>query len=70
MAENIDEKRRTPQAEETPHVESQQPQEEDLPDQTAQDGVRIAEAMTMSWSRTSLIVVYIRQVITYRHTEN
>lgn len=64
MAEHVDEKP------EVPYVESQQPQEEDIPDQTAQDGVRIAEAMTMSWSRTSLIVVYIRQVITCRHTEN
>ncbi|KAJ5815251.1 siderophore iron transporter mirB [Penicillium riverlandense] len=61
MAEHIDEKSGAPQAEETPYIESHQPQQEDLPDQTAQDGVRIAEAMTMSWSRTSLIVVYIRQ---------
>lgn len=35
---------------------------DDVPDQNAQDGVRIAEAMTLSWSRSSLIVVYIRQV--------
>lgn len=32
---------------------------EAVPDQNAQDGVRIAEAMTLSWSKTSLIVVYI-----------
>lgn len=32
---------------------------EALPDQNAQDGVRISEAMTLSWSKTSLIVVYI-----------
>ncbi|KAJ6103225.1 siderophore iron transporter mirB [Penicillium sp. IBT 16267x] len=36
---------------------------DDVPDQNAQDGVRIAEAMTLSWSKSSLIVVYIRQVI-------
>lgn len=42
----------------TPDFESP----DDVPDQNAQDGVRIAEAMTLSWSRSSLIVVYIRQV--------
>lgn len=70
MAEHVDEKPGTPQADITPYVESQQPLEEDLIDQNAQDGVRIAEPMTMSWSRTSLIVVYIRQVITCTHAEN
>jgi hypothetical protein len=32
---------------------------EAVPDENAQDGVRIAEAMTLSWSKSSLIVVYI-----------
>lgn len=32
---------------------------EALPDQNAQDGVKIAEAMTLSWSKSSLIVVYV-----------
>ena len=44
-------------------VEEQQlPQEdtENVPDPNAQDGVRIAEAMTLSWSKSSLVVVYIR----------
>lgn len=32
---------------------------DDVPDENAQDGVRIAEAMTLSWSKSSLIIVYI-----------
>lgn len=32
---------------------------EAVPDENAQDGVRIAEAMTLSWSKSSLIIVYI-----------
>jgi hypothetical protein len=68
MTESVDEKPETPQAEDTAYAESRPPREEDLPDQTVQDGVRIVEAMTMSWSRTSLIVVYIRQVIARRQT--
>lgn len=37
---------------------------EAVPDQNAQDGVRIAEAMTLSWSKSSLIIVYMWSVIT------
>lgn len=36
---------------------------EAVPDDKAQDGVRIAEAMTLSWSKSSLIIVYIWWVI-------
>jgi hypothetical protein len=36
---------------------------EAIPDDNAQDGVRIAEAMTLSWSKSSLIIVYIWWVI-------
>lgn len=36
------------------------PDDSETPDNNAQDGVRIAEAMTLSWSRSSLIIVYIR----------
>lgn len=32
---------------------------EAVPDENAQDGVRMAEAMTLSWSKSSLVVVYI-----------
>jgi hypothetical protein len=32
---------------------------EAVPDENSQDGVRIAEAMTLSWSKSSLIVDYI-----------
>lgn len=32
---------------------------ESLPDKNAQDGVKIAEAMTRSWSTSLLIVVYV-----------
>jgi hypothetical protein len=49
-----------------PENEKQAPEFEnpdDVPDENAQDGVKIAEAMTLSWSRSSLIVVYIRQVV-------
>lgn len=37
-----------------------QSDDSETPDNNAQDGVRIAEAMTLSWSRSSLIIVYIR----------
>ncbi|EPS31717.1 hypothetical protein PDE_06674 [Penicillium oxalicum 114-2] len=42
--------------------ESPQPQDED---QDQQDGVRVAEAVTSSWSRTSLIVAYASMWLLY-----
>ena len=49
-----------------PHVEEQRlpsadekPIEEQMPNETAQDGVKIAEAMTLSWNKSSLIAVFI-----------
>ncbi|KAJ6134340.1 siderophore iron transporter mirB [Penicillium sp. IBT 18751x] len=38
---------------------------EAVPDENAQDGVRIAEAMTLSWSKSSLIIVYICMWLLY-----
>ncbi|WVQ83191.1 hypothetical protein IAT38_005330 [Cryptococcus sp. DSM 104549] len=40
------------------------PQEE-LPDETAQDGVKNVEAITLTWNRTSLTIVYIFMFLLY-----
>ncbi|KAJ5084263.1 siderophore iron transporter mirB [Penicillium alfredii] len=37
----------------------------EVPDENTQDGVRIMEAMTLSWSRSSLILVYISMWLLY-----
>ncbi|KAJ5946776.1 siderophore iron transporter mirB [Penicillium verhagenii] len=53
---------------EGPEIEKQSQDFEnhkDVPDPNAQDGVRIAEAMTLSWSKSSLIVVYISMWFLY-----
>ena len=42
-----------------PEVISEPSADEELPDETAQDGVRQAEAITLSWTKTSLGAAYI-----------
>ncbi|KAM4055880.1 hypothetical protein HRG_002806 [Hirsutella rhossiliensis] len=48
-----------------PSLEAQQLEAESAVDQNAQEEARIAESMTLSWSRSSLIIVYICMWLLY-----
>lgn len=55
---DINEKAVPQQVQEQHHADEKLHIGDETPDPTAQDGVRIAEAMTLSWSKKSLGAVY------------
>lgn len=46
--------------------EGQESQDELHPDENLQSGVKKVEAVTLTWSRTSLIAVFIKSVLPFR----
>jgi hypothetical protein len=52
---------KAPDVEQTPAPEAEMDAEEPLKEQLPpmQEGVRLAEAVTLSWTKTSLTIIYI-----------
>jgi hypothetical protein len=49
-------------------LDAQKPEAE-LPDQNAQRGVQTAEAITLTWSKTSLGLIYVWSVLIQPHSK-
>lgn len=63
-----------PQSRDSKNLPAEEPEEvtkfQQLVSDDDQDGVRIAEAVALSWSRTSLVIVYCWYVKTQRRAES